>query len=213
MASFWDHSWDSISTQRILEYASTHSPEPDDCIRLLHRHGAKSLCDAGCGCGVYSLKLAANGFAVSGFDISTKAVEIASELFRKAGFPASFRQSSILATPYPDGSFDCVLSRDVLDHVEKHDCAAAIRELLRITVPGGLVLITTDSPDEEYESEPHIVNADGDYVFTQGKWEGMVFHPYTPGELASLVPVNTAYQITGNFQGLVLSIEKGCAAK
>lgn len=213
MPSFWDRSWEACSSQRILDYADTQDLLPDDWTRQLQARRAITVCDAGCGCGAYSLKLAAGGFSVSGFDISARAVEIASALVRQAGFQAQLRQGSLLAIPYPDDSFDGVICRDVLDHIKKSDGSAAIRELLRITAPGGLVLISVDHTDEEYEWEPHFINDDGDYVFTQGKWEGMVFHPYTARELVPLVPENNHYQITDTPQGIVLSIEKGCTAK
>lgn len=208
MASFWDHSWETISTQRILEYIADYDLDPDDFIHQLHIRKAETICDAGCGCGIYSLKLAANGFSVSGFDISAKAVAIASGLLQQAGFHARLQQASILATPYPDGCFDCVLSRDVLDHMPRVQAKAAIRELLRITAPGGLVCVGVDHSDEEYEAEPHFLNADNDYIFTQGKWNGMVFHPYTPQELAELVPENTACTIENTPHGLTLQITK-----
>ncbi|MGH9042814.1 MAG: class I SAM-dependent methyltransferase [Acidimicrobiia bacterium] len=42
--------------------------------------------------------------------------------------------------PFPDDTFGVVLCRDVLEHV---DVVAALREVHRLTVPGGLVLIST----------------------------------------------------------------------
>lgn len=68
----------------------------------------------------------------------------------------------------------------------------ATKELCRITKPGGIVLITLDSLDEEYETETHIVNEDGDYVFTDGKWNGMVFHPYSQEEVYEIIPVGVS---------------------
>lgn len=208
METFWDRSWETISPQRILEYVDAHDLEPDELIRHLHLRNAKTVCDAGCGCGIYSLKLAANGFLVSGFDVSARAVEIASDLVRQAGHQAELRQGSVLSIPYPDEIFDGVVCRDVLDHMGRSDGAAAIRELLRITAPGGLVVISVDHTDEEYETQPHFVNDDGDYVFTRGKWEGMVFHPYTHEELGRLVPENVSCQVENGAHGLVLWMKK-----
>ena len=62
----------------------------------------------------------------------------------------------------------------------------AVQELCRITRPGGCVIASVDGPDEEYESEPHTVNKDGDYLYTEGKWKGRVHHPYTPEELGEM---------------------------
>lgn len=42
--------------------------------------------------------------------------------------------------PFADGTFDLVMALDVIEHIE--DDAAAARELVRVTRPGGAVLIT-----------------------------------------------------------------------
>ncbi len=43
--------------------------------------------------------------------------------------------------PYDDGTFDAVLSIEVIEHVE--DQFAFLRELVRVTKPGGRVIVTT----------------------------------------------------------------------
>ncbi len=111
---------------------------------------------------------------------------------------ANLKVASILATGYADGIFDCVISRDVLDHISKADAIAALKELCRITKPGGILVFTLDAPDEEYAAEPHFVNADGDYVYTDGKWNGMVFHPYSHAEASEIIPAGVLCEISDN---------------
>ena len=166
--SFWDSSWESVDPNRIAEYIETFDMGEDNVIAVMRQWGVHSVCDAGCGCGIYAAKLAANGFSISGFDVSAHAVEIAQASVRKAGYSVDFKTASILNTGYENNRFDCVLSRDVLDHISKADAIVALKELCRITKPGGIVLFTLDSLDEEYETETHIVNADGDYVCDYG---------------------------------------------
>ena len=188
MHEFWDSSWEKIDPERIAEYIGDFDMEPDECIEYLHSQNVEAVCDAGCGCGIYALKLAMNGFQVSGFDVAANAVEIARSLLEKAGASAELKTASVRSTGYADEQFDCVISRDVIDHMTKRDAIAAVRELYRITKPGGLLLITLDYLDTEYEEEPHTIHEDGDYLFTAGKWEGMVFHPYSAAEIAELIP-------------------------
>ncbi len=204
---FWNTSWNSIAPDRITAYTDTFDLGPDEIIAALHQHGAQRVCDAGCGCGIYALKLAANGFHVSGFDISSHAVEIAQALLSKEGCSADLKTASVLATGYANGAFDGVISRDVLDHIRKADAILAIQELYRITKPGGVVIFTLDSLDEEYEAETHIVNRDGDYEFTDGKWNGMVFHPYTPDELQGMIPSHVTCEISANHGELVVQLQ------
>jgi 2-polyprenyl-3-methyl-5-hydroxy-6-metoxy-1,4-benzoquinol methylase len=185
--TFWDHSWETVDARAMASYLARLDLSVDDTIRYLRKRGCRSVCDAGCGCGAYSLKLAANGFAVSGFDVSADAVALAKSLLSEKGCPAEdFFAADVCATGYADGRFDAVVSRSVLDHMPFRQAVAAVEELLRIVRPGGCVLLTLDASDEEYESERHTVNSDGDYVYTDGKWQGMVFHPYTPGEIERL---------------------------
>lgn len=196
---FWNTSWESIDVSRIAEYIQSFDMQEDDIISVLREHGAASVCDAGCGCGIYTAKLAANGFSVKGFDVSAHAVEIARSFVQKASLYAELKTASILETGYEASEFDCVISRDVLDHVSKADAILGVRELLRITKPGGIVIFTLDSSDEEYETEPHYVSADGDYIYTDGKWNGMIFHPYSEQEVYEIIPSNTACKISKQF--------------
>ena len=211
--SFWDSSWESIDPNRIAAYIDTFNMGSDDMIAALRKHGVQSVCDAGCGCGIYALKLAANGFSVSGFDVSAHAATIAQDLLEKSGYSADFKAASILATGYPDTQFDCVISRDVLDHISKADAVSALCELYRITKPGGIILLTLDSLDEEYRMEPHKVNADGDYVYTDGKWNGMVFHPYNAQEVTEIIPANVTCEITDSHGELTVLLQKNSTSK
>ncbi len=206
--TFWNSSWQTVDPDRIVQYIETFDMGEDNLIATLRQYGVHSACDAGCGCGIYALKLSANGFSVSGFDVSAHAVEIARALLEKAAYSVDFKVASILATGYADGQFDCVISRDVLDHISKADAIAALKELHRITKPGGIIVFTLDSPDEEYAAEPHIVNADGDYVYTGGKWNGMVFHPYSHGEVCEIIPAGVMYEVSDNGGVLTVLLKK-----
>lgn len=208
MYSFWENSWESVNPNRIAEYINTFNMELDDLISILHQNHIHSVCDAGCGCGIYALKLAANGFSVSGFDVSSHAIEISQMLFDKASLKAELKTASILTTGYTDGQFDCVISRDVLDHIRKTDATIAIKELCRITKNDGIILFTLDSLDEEYKTELHSVNTAGDYVYTDGKWKGMVFHPYNRETIYEIIPTGVKSEIIDSHADLTILLRK-----
>lgn len=209
MEPFWELSWEQVDPERVAEYyISSFDREPDVLASILHRYGVKTVCDAGCGCGAYAAKLAANGFRVSGFDISARAVEIARGLLRRAALEAELKTAGILSTGYAGGTFDGVIARDVLDHMRRSDAAAAVKELCRITKPGGIVLFTVDFLDEEYQAEPHSINADGDYLYTGGKWKGMVFHAYTAETVRELVPAGTACEVMDDHGELAVLLRR-----
>ena len=205
---FWEDSWKRIDPARAAAYFEAFDDAPDAVARYLRSRGAKTVCDAGCGCGAYSRKLFALGFAVSGFDLSPAAVALARTLLEKCGCPAEgFRAADLADTGFPDGQFDAVVARDVLDHMPLHDARRAARELLRIVRPGGSLLLTLDAADGEYESAPHAVSPEGDYVFTDGKWRGMVFHPYTPEDAAALFPGCALRLLEASEAGFTAAVE------
>lgn len=92
---------------------------------------------------------------------------------------------------------------------QKGHGTAAVKELLRFVRSGGCVLMTLDRTDEEYESEPHTVTNDGDYCFSDGKWKGMIFHPYSPEEISRLVDGQGTKLLKSDESGFLVVIEKG----
>lgn len=209
---FWNQSWDHVDMNRVSEYIErmkSAEPSSDLIIDYLIEQHAKIVCDAGCGCGAYSLKLALNGFKVFGFDISPAAVRLSKQLlsFRDIEH-GDFLACDILATSFDGNQFDAVISRDVIDHMSLIDGIAAVRELYRIVKKGGSIILTLDRSDAEYETEPHTVNSDGDYIFTGGKWDRMVFHPYSENEIARLVQVGTIIRLESDGDGVLVVIAK-----
>jgi len=91
--------------------------------------------DVGCGTGALTdaiMDLAWPG-AVTGVDPSEAFLEVA----RKKVPGARFDHGEAAALPYPDQSFDAVTSSLVIAYLP--DPAAALRELVRVSAPGGLV--------------------------------------------------------------------------
>lgn len=95
--------------------------------------GARIL-DAGCGSGRTLDELARLGTAC-GVDISPAAVAAA----RLRGH-ADVRVASVEDLPFPDDRFDLVTCLDVVEHTD--DDRATLRELRRVTRPGGVLLMT-----------------------------------------------------------------------
>jgi SAM-dependent methyltransferase len=92
------------------------------------------ILDAGCGTGRNLIEFARLGPA-EGVDLSPQAVEFC----RRRGL-TGVREARIEALPYEDGRFDLVLATDVIEHLP--DDGAALDELLRVTAPGGRLIVT-----------------------------------------------------------------------
>jgi SAM-dependent methyltransferase len=95
--------------------------------------GARIL-DAGCGSGRNMVDLARHG-AVTGVELSETSVRLARE--RNAG---EVVEGSVMDMPFDEGTFDLTVSLDVIEHLE--DDVGALRELRRVTKPGGALLVT-----------------------------------------------------------------------
>lgn len=92
------------------------------------------LLDAGCGTGQNLRALAEHGRAV-GVDLSPQALAFCA----RRGVTGV--RGNLLALPFVDHSFDVVTSFDVLYHAWVKDDLAAVRELVRVLRPGGLLLV------------------------------------------------------------------------
>ena len=92
------------------------------------------LLDAGCGTGHNLVRLAAYGRA-AGVDLSPEALSFC----RRRGVAAV--RGNLLALPFPDATFAAVTSFDVLYHRWVTDDRAAVRELVRVLRPGGLLFV------------------------------------------------------------------------
>lgn len=70
-------------------------------------------------------------------------VDIAFERTAERGTPLLKRvQGSSDALPFPDASFDLVLSLEMLEHVAPDDREACLGEMLRVLRPGGRMIVT-----------------------------------------------------------------------
>ena len=98
--------------------------------------------DAGAGTGELVAELrrkyGAQGVRVEGVEFVSEARDIARR-FRNT----ELRAGSILELPYDDNSVQVAIALDVLEHLE--DDKTAWSELLRVTAPGGLVIVNVPS--------------------------------------------------------------------
>lgn len=91
--------------------------------------------DYGCGFGRLGMHLSLCGAQVWGFDLSSPAIETASQAARRYGLSAQFEQMDAENLRYADASFDLVIGFGVLHHVIKYPRAST--ELFRVLAPGG----------------------------------------------------------------------------
>jgi SAM-dependent methyltransferase len=127
----------------------------DMIVRALPIDTRRILVD-GCGVGMYVLHLAELGYNPIGLDIDFERVH--------EGTQAGIEQLHAAAgeyLPYPDATFDAVLSHEVIEHVADDHKAAG--EMLRVLRPGGRVILFC--PNRLYPFETHGHYWRGQYHF------------------------------------------------
>lgn len=99
--------------------------------------------DIGCGTGNYAAALsAATNCRVSGVDPAPRMLDRA----RDAAPWEFLEQGSAESLPFPDDTYDVVMSTDVIHHIGDRD--AYFREAFRVLRPGGTIITATDSHDD-----------------------------------------------------------------
>lgn len=95
--------------------------------------------DCGCGTGLATPYLL-GAERLDALDFSAGMLEIVQAKFPGRGIRT--RRGDVRALPYADGTFDCVLSANVLQHLAPADQARAAAEILRVLKPGGRYAVT-----------------------------------------------------------------------
>lgn len=131
--------YDVVWTEYIPEY-----PETEKHWSLFFSENevkSKTVLDAGCGTGIFSIIFANKGAAsVTGIDISRGSLETARQLSNKFGLTnTKFEQKDMLALPYENESFDIVWAWGTVHHTT--DPLGAVDELIRVLRKGGSLLL------------------------------------------------------------------------
>jgi ubiquinone/menaquinone biosynthesis C-methylase UbiE len=102
--------------------------------------------EVGCGAGFMAVALAQCGFRVQAIDTVEAMVELARQhaVERGANRDLSVDIGDVYALTFADDSFDLVIAAGVLPWLERVDLA--IKEMARVTKPGGYIILTTANP-------------------------------------------------------------------
>jgi ubiquinone/menaquinone biosynthesis C-methylase UbiE len=128
----------------------------------LHLQAGLAVLDIGCGTGSDTCLLAdAVGVTgrVVGLDSSTRMIEESRRRAAAAHVPVTFVEGTATALPFPDDSFDRCRTERVLAVLD--DPAAAVREMARVTRPGGVVVVSEIDTGTAFldASDPSVVAA------------------------------------------------------
>jgi SAM-dependent methyltransferase len=102
-----------------------------------------AVLDVGCGAGMLAL-LKRKGVELTGVDLSDECVTAA----RRNGYDETVR-ANLDALPLADGSFDYVVSLDVLGHIPAEQKDAVLAEIKRVLRPDGVTMHGIECTDHE----------------------------------------------------------------
>lgn len=111
----------------------------------------ETVLDVGCGTGTLAIaakrRVGAHG-TVNGIDASPEMIARATNKARKAGLQVAFKNAAVEALPFPDGSFDVVLSTLMLHHLPRKAREACALEVRRVLKPAGRALVVDFGPSQ-----------------------------------------------------------------
>ena len=132
-----------LLTRRLLKSSETsiHS--------LSQLKPGDKVLDVGCGSG--RLTMAAQNWVTpggesTGIDPSPEMIDVARRNADRLGLPIKFETGMVEALPFPNGSFDVVMSRLVLHHLPGDLKSRGLAEMRRVLKPGGLCLVIDFEP-------------------------------------------------------------------
>ncbi len=135
----WDKRW--ATDEGRTGFVEPH-PEVLALVPELKTQGVHNVLDLGCGVGRHSLVLADAGFDVLAMDGSAAGLEVLRQNAAARGLTLQLRQGDVDSLPFPEASFDYVLSWDVLYHGNLGDAGHRVAEVWRVLKPGGLFQAT-----------------------------------------------------------------------
>jgi SAM-dependent methyltransferase len=114
-------------------------------VRFAGVRAEQSVLDVACGTGVVAVTAARRRARASGLDLTPELLEQARRSSALAGVDVDWRLGDAEALPWPDGSFDVVLSQ--FGHMFAPRPEVALAELLRVLKPGGTLAFATWPPE------------------------------------------------------------------
>jgi SAM-dependent methyltransferase len=187
------------SIERFLEQGRRTTEEIRLTLESLERplEQFSSVLDFGCGCGRQMRWMAelANGRRLHGTDICADAVRWNQ---RHLPFARFTRNGPAPPLPFDDATFGLVYALSVFTHLSEPAQRAWLAELRRVTLPGGVLLLTThgDLAFEQFRSGALPASAEllaRLQRHTDLAGPGMVFEPYEPGGKYGLAFHDEAY--------------------
>jgi ubiquinone/menaquinone biosynthesis C-methylase UbiE len=183
----WPEAYDRWFTTPIGSLVKKY--EAELILDLLKPRKGEAILDAGCGTGVFTIDILSLGTRVVGIDISLPMLVQARKKLK--GYPSQLVLADMLNLPFPENSFDKVVSVTALEFIE--DAKRAVEELFRVTIRGGCILVATLN-----SASPWALRRKAEAKERHTLFEKAIFR--SPDELRSLTSVEGVVKTAIHFQ-------------
>ena len=131
--------WLTVVYDSVLRLTTRETAFKTALVRQIDVESGGRALDLACGTGTLTLmvKTAYPETAVYGIDEDLKILAIARDKSGKAGVKIDFDRGLSFELPYPDESFDCVVSSLFFHHLTRDNKLRTLREVKRILKPNG----------------------------------------------------------------------------
>ncbi len=170
--------------------------------------GERAL-DIGCGWGYNLFLLHHRGFEPYGIDIVRNDFAAARRIALANGHRADLASADASALPFRDAVFSAVTAVETFEHIYAPDRKLAVREIARVLVPGGFLVMSTPNYQSIVErgkrllmKAPFLQRLFPTMCYPAGEVGRDEYHPYRyhdplpEGEIRSLLAGN-GFEITG----------------
>lgn len=170
------------------------------------RNQCRHILDLGCGTGRHVVALQKRGFTVTGLDISISGLSQTRDWVKAENLTAGLVNADTRRFfPFKSGSFDGVISTQVIHHAFLEQVRLTISEIYRVMARDAVAFISVAGrlPEEkltEYEVEP------GTIIPHDGREKGLPHHLFTLDEARSEFGVFHISEIGYRDEGKVLAM-------
>jgi SAM-dependent methyltransferase len=133
--------WESGDFGQVAKFIT---PIAEQFMARIDLRPGMSVLDAACGTGNLAVIAARRGAPTSGLDIASNLIAQARQRARQESLDIQFTEGDAETMPYPDASFDVVVSMYGVMFAPRPDRVAS--ELQRVTKPGGLIALANWTP-------------------------------------------------------------------
>ena len=117
----------------------------EELVKAVDPHPGQKVLDVACGSGTAALVTARRYCDVTGVDYVPELIDRARKRAEASGLPSEFLVADAQDLPFPDNSFDVILSVYGVQFAPDQEKAAA--ELVRVCKPGGVIGLAGPAPE------------------------------------------------------------------